>query len=590
MRGIGFEVEEMMKLFLVIIIGLGIVILIIAASGGISSLLAEFCAKNPAICGGDTTSKNDATVDKSVDALICAINSVSAGNKLSCSTQFQSMKLSGVTGFAIENAAQTGPSIECNFKKETIPEIKPLDPWYTRAYYRIKNLFSSPQKEEYGCTVYNFNLPQKVTTAEKWIAGYGDPQYIVYWQNFPQGEERAWSSYSTWLDNVGTVVLFALPADKILEGGGWLIKKGATTVAEKVGTKLTAIGSEFLEKVTSTFKMAKDKTITAVFGKEATSEVKREALKGYYSKYILDQYGNPAFIESAAFEALAPEKKLLVFKDLKLVGAEMPGTTWSDIETIMKVAKVTTPPALMAALVDSMNEKYNKKPGNIVIKTPYLSPTQKPLENKKYLTTDPRNPDKSVDVGYVVILDKQLSILSDPSKILDEKYTQFYLASPCHADLKIKETEVFCQTYTFDPTTSSAECAFTTKNKACEESVRSITGTPSCKSDLDYLKYVPQCGAENTASYDFDSDFVSGTSPFWCKAYAIQVSVDKSKYNEDRNFCFTRPKTYTGFIFVGAILTDLTLKYFGVGFIPQVTAGILAGATYVAAEQYERWP
>ena len=130
-RGTGFEVEEMMKLFLVIIIGLAVVILIIAVSGGLSSLLTEFCAKNPTICGGeDPNSKaNYETAKASVDALVCAINSVAKGKDL-CSTVLASTGSStttqaigrnfGLTGFAIGDQQ---PSAKCE-EKSTVTKTR----------------------------------------------------------------------------------------------------------------------------------------------------------------------------------------------------------------------------------------------------------------------------------------------------------------------------------------------------------------------------------------------------------------------------------------------------------------------------------
>ena len=44
------------------------------------------------------------------------------------------------------------------------------------------------------CDLIGFELPQKInqTGIEKWLQGYGDPKYIVYYEMFPQGEEDAW--------------------------------------------------------------------------------------------------------------------------------------------------------------------------------------------------------------------------------------------------------------------------------------------------------------------------------------------------------------------------------------------------------------
>ena len=41
----------------------------------------------------------------------------------------------------------------------------------------------------YKCNVINFDLPQEVSDPEKWIAGWGDPRYVIYHNTFPEGEE-----------------------------------------------------------------------------------------------------------------------------------------------------------------------------------------------------------------------------------------------------------------------------------------------------------------------------------------------------------------------------------------------------------------
>jgi len=53
----------------------------------------------------------------------------------------------------------------------------------------------SLKKSEVTCYVNNFNLPQDVSdgeTARKFVKGLGDPDFVVYYEAFPQGEESAW--------------------------------------------------------------------------------------------------------------------------------------------------------------------------------------------------------------------------------------------------------------------------------------------------------------------------------------------------------------------------------------------------------------
>ncbi len=48
----------------------------------------------------------------------------------------------------------------------------------------------------FKCYVNNFNLPQSgfedKSFLENWVAGIGDPEYVVYYEAFPQGEEAYW--------------------------------------------------------------------------------------------------------------------------------------------------------------------------------------------------------------------------------------------------------------------------------------------------------------------------------------------------------------------------------------------------------------
>jgi len=51
--------------------------------------------------------------------------------------------------------------------------------------------------EENGmiCYVCNFYLPQEITTSE-WITAFGDPEYLAYYESFPEGQEEYWQ-YAT---------------------------------------------------------------------------------------------------------------------------------------------------------------------------------------------------------------------------------------------------------------------------------------------------------------------------------------------------------------------------------------------------------
>ncbi|MFH1641290.1 MAG: hypothetical protein ABIC04_00145 [Nanoarchaeota archaeon] len=58
-------------------------------------------------------------------------------------------------------------------------------------------------KEKFSCTVNGFELPQVVTSAEEWLLDYGDPLYLVYYEKFPEGEQKAWEAEANVLFMVG---------------------------------------------------------------------------------------------------------------------------------------------------------------------------------------------------------------------------------------------------------------------------------------------------------------------------------------------------------------------------------------------------
>ncbi|MEM3374448.1 MAG: hypothetical protein QXE31_04470 [Candidatus Woesearchaeota archaeon] len=50
----------------------------------------------------------------------------------------------------------------------------------------------------FKCYVNNFNLPQEFNNEkgffDKWIAGFGDPKYLIYYEAFPDGEDQYWKA------------------------------------------------------------------------------------------------------------------------------------------------------------------------------------------------------------------------------------------------------------------------------------------------------------------------------------------------------------------------------------------------------------
>lgn len=81
-----------------------------------------------------------------------------------------------------------------------------------------------------NCLICNFTLPQKVTNAEEYIAGYGDPKYVLYYESFPIGEEEGWNIDKSNIA-LGTIII----------GDGIFAVLGAKTEAIK------KLGKAFIE-------------------------------------------------------------------------------------------------------------------------------------------------------------------------------------------------------------------------------------------------------------------------------------------------------------------------------------------------------
>lgn len=85
------------------------------------------------------------------------------------------------------------------------------------------------------------SLPQKVGNAENWIAGFGDPKYMVYFERFPVGEEWSWTSIRVadpWMQ-LGTSAVVAVVSASV-PYIGQLKKFG---IVQKISSKISKTAS-----------------------------------------------------------------------------------------------------------------------------------------------------------------------------------------------------------------------------------------------------------------------------------------------------------------------------------------------------------
>jgi hypothetical protein len=74
----------------------------------------------------------------------------------------------------------------------------------------------TPGSDGFSCKVSNFNVPQDVSELDEWIPYHGDPQYLVYWQNLP-AEEDTWNFQTSWKMYAAIGFISIVPWGKVLK-------------------------------------------------------------------------------------------------------------------------------------------------------------------------------------------------------------------------------------------------------------------------------------------------------------------------------------------------------------------------------------
>jgi hypothetical protein len=445
MRGLEIAPEVMMMVVLALIIG-GIIIGTAATQGaGLNSAWSFF----KGLFNFTTAANTDTiTAESSVSGLTCAINSVISGTALPCA----SVKQAGFTGLVpLVSAQQQKTSIYCNAAASE-------------------------------CTVENFNLPQKVGKAQEWIDGYDDPNFIMYWQSFPQGEDKPWSSMSTWIQGVGTVVLWAVPASMALKifGKG---KKAGVVLEDMPAYK--RYFQRFTDWIAGKLKLGAGKIVNFVYdntlGRAARIEAIRTFVRNRMNRQVVEELGSDWFKYWSAidkdkvvvvgtegmlekeFRAVArgEESSVDLIEYIKLSSDKtsilgklgFKNMDWDVIKSYAQKAGFVSVTAYIAARLDSQNEKYVDKFGKMVLKSPFKDAEEFDLAK---LSIEP-TPAMPYGGGMPVVLDK-------PGVVTYGGDTTAYLASPCRADVKVTKGTAICDGYSYDKATGATKCSVVAAN------------------------------------------------------------------------------------------------------------------------------
>ncbi len=317
-----------------------------------------------------------------------------------------------------------------------------------------------------NCNVKNFNLPQafgtltvpKVGTELKpsqWIAGLGDPQYLVYWQDFPTNEDASWNSQEAWMSNAIFLAISALPVGGIVTktvGKAYSVGRGIVAIPAKATATALKSGAEAGKKAFSRL-VAKAEAGAAEKAAELTAEdayrilsrVKKEVEVG---KQLAEKATEKTAIitiekgasKEAARKALeeASVNNPVIKQALDSMIEEASNSIGKEqFKLVIKTLGVSTPLAWGAAKLDSKLDKYTSIPNNIVLKQPKFF--------NDFLNTYNLD-NKLADTGNPIILKKT----SKPSS--------FYLASPCYGNITVSTSMAKCELYSYNKGTKLTKC------------------------------------------------------------------------------------------------------------------------------------
>lgn len=341
------------------------------------------------------------------------------------------------------------------------------------------------QKEINGlleCYVKDFELPQRFEEKGmlakinpiNWISANGDPNYLVYYEAFPVGEEEAWVLDAAEV-SLSTIAFFdiALPVGgAVLKGGKDVVRKGAELASNTRVFKLFKLSAK-LGGIYYVYKLASVagrmiKTPIAWTAKKISQSIKSgiEYIEGkiiikypeYYIKMFSDaesilKYASPEEIKKilgkdapdVAVALSKDDKETLEIAELISKDSGLTASSASFAQKMMDVPANIKPLAerfgknalfLAAALIakkeDSMNEKFYPVGINAVgFKKPY---------NEAFISGE-NLPKLSEEAGsYYISLRK-------PNEDAEQR---FYLASPCKADLSVNKRQ--CPCYKTDDT------------------------------------------------------------------------------------------------------------------------------------------
>ncbi len=102
------------------------------------------------------------------------------------------------------------------------------------------------------CIIENFALPQEINDkeyAKQYISTFSDPRYIIYYEEFPKGEEKGWTILMSGNNKLlGVGISAGLGAALSLVKFPGIAKKISKNIENKIGNKMVVIAEKIAQK------------------------------------------------------------------------------------------------------------------------------------------------------------------------------------------------------------------------------------------------------------------------------------------------------------------------------------------------------
>ena len=389
----------------------------------------------------------------------------------------------------------------------------------SRYYYEdsCRSKLAKMRVEMESCKVTNFQLPQTFTDFDVWIATAGDPQFLVYFQSFPDGEDDQWRSHSEWFKTVGKVMFaafcvghFLKPLKYLWSGGKTVISAARTPVStmnrirramgevgglSEMPTYIVNAGRRGLAKLTG--KTMSNRVIFDDYMARNGDDVARAA------RNFLEDNGITGAGEGLTIAADFQRMSRGEIAETYLASKMKKESVGDMIKSIFNIRGETVAENILSAANNAIvNPRFVAYTGIDTLASYYLARmdsefgkftdiyenslvVQKSMSltglrnaiglgsriiSRPASISDPRK-ERLVDVMMPVTL-KKPEFFNDPEP--------FYIVSPCRSDLVVKKENVTCGVYSYDSNTGSVMC----DSPETQGFFSTAAGIPQCGSFL----------------------------------------------------------------------------------------------------------